>query len=87
MIISGVFTVFFHFSILQISIQTDIVRAHPPPPAPKILKNKALLCRPLVQNKGVSCKTQTVDCEAQTGKSNTQTHSASLVTTSLLYSL
>uniref|UniRef100_A0A3P9DKG4 Zinc finger MYM-type protein 4-like n=1 Tax=Maylandia zebra TaxID=106582 RepID=A0A3P9DKG4_9CICH len=32
----------------------------------KILKNKALLCRPLVQNKGVSCKTQTVDVEAQT---------------------
>ncbi|XP_044027837.1 zinc finger MYM-type protein 4 isoform X2 [Siniperca chuatsi] len=49
----------------HISIQTDTVKAHPPP-APKILKNKALLCRPLVQNKGVSCKTQTVDVEAQT---------------------
>uniref|UniRef100_A0A3Q2XPZ2 TRASH domain-containing protein n=1 Tax=Hippocampus comes TaxID=109280 RepID=A0A3Q2XPZ2_HIPCM len=31
------------------------------------MKNKALLCKPLVQNKGVSCRTQTVDVEAQTG--------------------
>uniref|UniRef100_A0A8C2XRK1 TRASH domain-containing protein n=1 Tax=Cyclopterus lumpus TaxID=8103 RepID=A0A8C2XRK1_CYCLU len=46
-------------------IQTDAVKVHPPP-APKILKNKAVLCRPLVQNKGVSCTTQTVDVEAQT---------------------
>ncbi|XP_019726386.1 zinc finger MYM-type protein 4-like [Hippocampus comes] len=30
------------------------------------MKNKALLCKPLVQNKGVSCRTQTVDVEAQT---------------------
>ncbi|XP_070702115.1 zinc finger MYM-type protein 4-like [Pempheris klunzingeri] len=51
----------------HISIQTDsIIKAPPPPSGPKILKNKALLCRPLVQNKGVSCKTQTVDVEAQT---------------------
>ncbi|CAI5691442.1 unnamed protein product [Oreochromis niloticus] len=49
----------------HISIQTETVKTHPPPPT-KILKNKALLCRPLVQNKGVSCKTQTVDVEAQT---------------------
>ncbi|XP_029370196.1 zinc finger MYM-type protein 4-like [Echeneis naucrates] len=49
----------------HISIQTDAVKAFPPP-APKILKNKALLCRPLVQNKGVSCKTQTADVESQT---------------------
>ncbi|XP_030596783.1 zinc finger MYM-type protein 4 isoform X2 [Archocentrus centrarchus] len=49
----------------HMSIQTETVKTHPPPPA-KILKNKALLCRPLVQNKGVSCKTQTVDVEAQT---------------------
>ncbi|XP_068431607.1 zinc finger MYM-type protein 4-like isoform X2 [Clinocottus analis] len=49
----------------QISIQTDAVKV-PPPSAPKILKNKAVLCRPLVQNKGVSCITQTVDVEAQT---------------------
>ncbi|XP_038581186.1 zinc finger MYM-type protein 4-like isoform X1 [Micropterus salmoides] len=49
----------------HISIQTDPVKTYPPP-GPKILKNKALLCRPLVQNKGVSCKTQTADVEAQT---------------------
>uniref|UniRef100_A0A8C4GVK5 TRASH domain-containing protein n=1 Tax=Dicentrarchus labrax TaxID=13489 RepID=A0A8C4GVK5_DICLA len=48
--------------ICRMIIQTDAVKAHPP----KILKNKALLCRPLVQNKGVSCKTQTADVEAQT---------------------
>uniref|UniRef100_A0A3Q3LP54 Zinc finger, MYM-type 4 n=1 Tax=Mastacembelus armatus TaxID=205130 RepID=A0A3Q3LP54_9TELE len=48
-----------------ISIQTETVKPHPPS-APKILKNKALLCRPLVQNKGVSCKTQTAEVEAQT---------------------
>uniref|UniRef100_UPI003AAF4BC3 zinc finger MYM-type protein 4-like n=1 Tax=Centroberyx gerrardi TaxID=166262 RepID=UPI003AAF4BC3 len=35
-------------------------------PPPKVLKNKALLCRPLVENKGVSCTTETVDTEAQT---------------------
>ncbi|KAM3597055.1 uncharacterized protein V6R79_025494 [Siganus canaliculatus] len=46
----------------HVSIQTDPVKT----PPPKVLKNKALLCRPLVQNKGVSCKTQTVDVEAQT---------------------
>ncbi|TKS88871.1 Zinc finger MYM-type protein 3 [Collichthys lucidus] len=50
----------------HISIQTDAVKAPQPPPGPKILKNKALLCKPLVQNKGVSCKTQTADVEAQT---------------------
>ncbi|XP_077362894.1 zinc finger MYM-type protein 4-like isoform X3 [Festucalex cinctus] len=33
------------------------------------MKNKALLCKPLVQNKGVSCRTQTVDVEAQTNVS------------------
>uniref|UniRef100_A0AAV2K548 TRASH domain-containing protein n=1 Tax=Knipowitschia caucasica TaxID=637954 RepID=A0AAV2K548_KNICA len=42
----------------------------PPAPAPsaKVMKNKALLCKPLVQNKGISCKTQTVDAEMQTDK-------------------
>ncbi|XP_071369672.1 zinc finger MYM-type protein 4-like [Centroberyx affinis] len=46
------------------STQTDA----PPPlsPPPKVLKNKALLCRPLVENKGVSCTTETADTEAQT---------------------
>ncbi|XP_035038448.2 LOW QUALITY PROTEIN: zinc finger MYM-type protein 4 [Hippoglossus stenolepis] len=52
----------------HISVQTEVVKPPPPPPAaaPKILKNKALLCRPLVQNKGVSCKAQTADVESQT---------------------
>ncbi|XP_030004100.1 zinc finger MYM-type protein 4 isoform X2 [Sphaeramia orbicularis] len=49
----------------NISIQTDTTKV-PPPAPPKVLKNKALLCRPLVQNKGVSCRTQTVDTEVQT---------------------
>ncbi|XP_023119889.2 zinc finger MYM-type protein 4 isoform X1 [Amphiprion ocellaris] len=49
----------------HVNLQTETLKVHPPP-APKILKNKALLCRPLVQNKGVSCKTQTTDVEAQT---------------------
>ncbi|XP_055013269.1 zinc finger MYM-type protein 4 [Boleophthalmus pectinirostris] len=40
-----------------------------PVPPTKILKNKALLCKPLVQNKGVSCKTQTTDSAMQTDKS------------------
>ena len=68
-----------HVSTLQISIQTDPVKSAPPPPGPKILKNKALLCRPLVQNKGVSCRTQTADCEVQTGKINTHTFKNSTV--------
>ncbi|XP_053302211.1 zinc finger MYM-type protein 4 isoform X1 [Pleuronectes platessa] len=53
----------------HMSVQTDAVKLPPPPPpaaAPKILKNKALLCRPLVQDKGVSCKAQTADVESQT---------------------
>ncbi|XP_074542366.1 zinc finger MYM-type protein 4 isoform X3 [Halichoeres trimaculatus] len=50
---------------VPISTQTEKVKATLPP-APKILKNKALLCKPLVQNKGISCKTQTTDAEAQT---------------------
>ncbi|XP_075995646.1 zinc finger MYM-type protein 4 [Genypterus blacodes] len=44
----------------SIGVQTDAL------PPPKNLKNKALLCKPLVQNKGVSCKVQTADAEAQT---------------------
>ncbi|KAL3043474.1 hypothetical protein OYC64_003357 [Pagothenia borchgrevinki] len=47
------------------SVQTDTVNV-PSPSRPKILKNKAVLCRPLVQNKAISCKTQTADVEAQT---------------------
>lgn len=60
----------FYVMSLQINVQTHKKSAHPSLSS-KVLKNKALLCKPLVQNKGVSCKTQTVDCEAQTGKSNT----------------
>ena len=46
------------FVCSQASVQT----------VPKELKNKSMLCTPLVHNKGVSCMTQTVDTEAQTGK-------------------
>uniref|UniRef100_A0A4W6DBP6 TRASH domain-containing protein n=1 Tax=Lates calcarifer TaxID=8187 RepID=A0A4W6DBP6_LATCA len=45
-----------YVSVPQASIQTD----H------KELKNKSMLCTPLVHNKGVSCTTQTVDTGAQT---------------------
>nr|XP_057903889.1 zinc finger MYM-type protein 4 [Doryrhamphus excisus]XP_057903890.1 zinc finger MYM-type protein 4 [Doryrhamphus excisus] len=34
--------------------------------ASRTQKNKALLCKPLVQNKGVSCRVQTASVEAQT---------------------
>uniref|UniRef100_A0A1A8K1U5 TRASH domain-containing protein n=1 Tax=Nothobranchius kuhntae TaxID=321403 RepID=A0A1A8K1U5_NOTKU len=50
----------------HISTQTEPVRSHPPPPPAKVLKNKALLCRPLVQNKGVSCRAQMAEAETQT---------------------
>ncbi|XP_023815743.1 zinc finger MYM-type protein 4 isoform X1 [Oryzias latipes] len=51
----------------HISIATETTKSHPlPHPGIKVLKNKALLCKPLVQNKGVSCRTQTVDAQAQT---------------------
>lgn len=45
-------------SLLQASIQT----------VPKELKNKSMLCIPLVHNKGVSCTVQTVETGMQTGK-------------------
>lgn len=72
-IVPGIFQffllVFISFA-LQINVQTDSTDAHPSlPPPTKVLKNKALLCKPLVRNKGVSCKTQTAECGAQTGKS------------------
>ncbi|XP_056154001.1 zinc finger MYM-type protein 4 [Lampris incognitus] len=51
-------------SFLHAGTQTDASKA--PATTPRLLKNKALLCRPMVQNKGVTCKTQTVDSEAQT---------------------
>ncbi|XP_056438115.1 zinc finger MYM-type protein 4-like [Gadus chalcogrammus] len=42
--------------------QTDRVL----PPAVKILKNKALLCRPMVQHQETTCKPDMVDTEVQT---------------------
>ncbi|XP_067282641.1 zinc finger MYM-type protein 4 isoform X2 [Pseudorasbora parva] len=46
------------------STQTDSVK--PPAPAPRILKNKALLCKPFCQNKGTSCKPNVCDMNTQT---------------------
>lgn len=77
-IVLGIFQLFLLVFIsfaLQINVQTDSTDAHPSlPPPTKVLKNKALLCKPLVRNKGVSCKTQTAECGAQTGKSYTCLH-------------
>ncbi|XP_038581361.1 zinc finger MYM-type protein 4-like [Micropterus salmoides] len=47
-------------------IQTKVVGHASIQTVPKELKNKSMLCTPLVHNKGVSCTTQTVDTEAQT---------------------
>ncbi|XP_068603716.1 zinc finger MYM-type protein 4-like [Brachionichthys hirsutus] len=52
----------------HIGCQTDAVKTNPPS-GQKILKNKAVLCRPLVQSKGVSCKTRTADRDSQTDDS------------------
>uniref|UniRef100_A0A8C1SD94 Zinc finger MYM-type protein 4-like n=1 Tax=Cyprinus carpio TaxID=7962 RepID=A0A8C1SD94_CYPCA len=46
------------------STQTDGEKASAP--APRILKNKALLCKPLSQNKGTSCKPNVCDMNTQT---------------------
>uniref|UniRef100_A0A671S4Q0 Zinc finger MYM-type protein 4-like n=1 Tax=Sinocyclocheilus anshuiensis TaxID=1608454 RepID=A0A671S4Q0_9TELE len=46
------------------STQTDGEKASAP--APRILKNKALLCKPLSQNKGTSCKPNVCDVNTQT---------------------
>ncbi|XP_075886472.1 uncharacterized protein LOC142890974 isoform X7 [Nelusetta ayraudi] len=62
--------------------QTHSLRTEVPPPgsevivcthasvqtAPKELKNKSVLCTPLVHNKGVLCKTEMLDSETQTDK-------------------
>uniref|UniRef100_A0A674BUE2 Zinc finger MYM-type protein 4-like n=1 Tax=Salmo trutta TaxID=8032 RepID=A0A674BUE2_SALTR len=40
------------FIVWQASTQTQAPRA----PPPKVQKNKALLCKPMVQNKGIMCK-------------------------------
>ncbi|XP_074468762.1 uncharacterized protein LOC141753956 isoform X2 [Sebastes fasciatus] len=47
-------------------IQTKVVGHASIQTVPTKLKNKSILCTPLVHNKGVSCTTQTVDTEAQT---------------------
>ncbi|XP_076864669.1 zinc finger MYM-type protein 4 isoform X2 [Brachyhypopomus gauderio] len=47
------------------STQTDAAKP-PPAPPPRILKNKALLCKPLNQNKGTSCKPNASDTTTQT---------------------
>ncbi|KAI5607747.1 zinc finger MYM-type protein 4 isoform X1 [Silurus asotus] len=46
------------------STQTDGVK--PPSAPPRILKNKALLCKPMSQNKGTSCKPNTSSIHTQT---------------------
>ncbi|KAJ3609283.1 hypothetical protein NHX12_023806 [Muraenolepis orangiensis] len=48
----------------QAGTQTDFVKA--PPPPFKILKNKAMLCRPMVKDCEVTCKPDMVDTEVQT---------------------
>ncbi|KAM9385664.1 zinc finger MYM-type protein 4-like [Pholidichthys leucotaenia] len=46
--------------------QTKVVGHASVQTVPKELKNKSLLCTPLVHNKGVSCSAQTSEMEAQT---------------------
>ncbi|XP_051245715.1 zinc finger MYM-type protein 4-like isoform X1 [Dicentrarchus labrax] len=47
-------------------IQTKVVGHASVQTVPKELKNKSMLCTPLVHNKGISCTTQTVNTETQT---------------------
>ncbi|XP_059205277.1 uncharacterized protein LOC131984472 [Centropristis striata] len=49
-------------------IQTKVVGHASVQTVPTQLKNKSMLCTPLVHNKGVSCTTQTVDTQTQTDK-------------------
>nr|XP_029135785.1 zinc finger MYM-type protein 4-like [Labrus bergylta] len=51
-------------------IHTKVVGHASVQTVPKELKNKSMLCTPLVHNKGVSCSTQTVDAETQTENSD-----------------
>ncbi|XP_072532060.1 zinc finger MYM-type protein 4 isoform X2 [Salminus brasiliensis] len=51
------------------STQTDTLK-QPNAPPPRILKNKALLCKPMSQNKGTSCKPNTCDVNIQTEKAS-----------------
>ncbi|KAM3858576.1 zinc finger MYM-type protein 4-like [Diretmus argenteus] len=45
---------------------TQTLAVQSPPPGPKLLKNKAVLCKSVVQNKGVGCTTKTVNTGVQT---------------------
>ncbi|KAG7457962.1 hypothetical protein MATL_G00232730 [Megalops atlanticus] len=47
------------------STQTDALKLPAAPPV-RVLKNKALLCKPISQNKGTSCKPHTQSTETQT---------------------
>uniref|UniRef100_A0A452QDB9 TRASH domain-containing protein n=1 Tax=Ursus americanus TaxID=9643 RepID=A0A452QDB9_URSAM len=48
------------------STQTDALKL-PPSQPPRLLKNKALLCKPITQTKATSCKPHTQNKECQTG--------------------
>ncbi|XP_010839493.1 PREDICTED: zinc finger MYM-type protein 4 isoform X1 [Bison bison bison] len=47
------------------STQTDVLKL-PPSQPPRLLKNKALLCKPITQTKATSCKPHTQNKECQT---------------------
>ncbi|KAK7808860.1 hypothetical protein U0070_018782, partial [Myodes glareolus] len=49
------------------STQTDALKL-PPSQPPRLLKNKALLCKPITQTKATSCKPHTQNKECQTDK-------------------
>ncbi|KAM6399748.1 zinc finger MYM-type protein 4-like [Rhynochetos jubatus] len=49
------------------STQTDALKL-PPSQPPRLLKNKALLCKPITQTKATSCKPHTQNKECQTEK-------------------
>lgn len=54
------------FIFNQASTQTDVLKL-PPSQPPRLLKNKALLCKPITQTKATSCKPHTQNKECQTG--------------------
>ncbi|XP_066867829.1 zinc finger MYM-type protein 4 isoform X2 [Kogia breviceps] len=53
------------------STQTDALKL-PPSQPPRLLKNKALLCKPITQTKATSCKPHTQNKECQTEDTPTQ---------------
>ncbi|XP_036767838.2 zinc finger MYM-type protein 4 isoform X3 [Manis pentadactyla] len=54
------------------STQTDALKL-PPSQPPRLLKNKALLCKPITQTKATSCKPHTQNKECQTEDTPSQT--------------